>query len=219
MKNTKKNACLTGMLLSVLMSSGIVADDDTSTPAIDILVIAPDLPGSITTSVIDGNALHSVSGRNAVNMASGDSNSQVNAAALAIDSDGLANASVLTRQYQNVNASTLPDLSISDIGDNAFANSSGAISINQTSGIGNTQANGMAIGVGLQVNVMSESMLSSTTAGVGLATSETDTGTRSVTISDSAFTGARGLVQVNQSAGSGNSTANNFALQIELGTK
>lgn len=219
MKNNIKNACLTGMVLSMFLPAGLIADDDLTAPAINIIHITPDLPGSIIASVIDGNALHNVSGRNAVNMASGDSNSQVNAAAIAIDIDGIANANINIRQYQNVNASSLPNLSTSDIGDNAFANSSGAISINQTSGIGNTQANGLAIGIGQQVNVMSESMLSSTTAGVGLSTSETDTGTRSVTISDSAFTGARGLVQLNQSAGSGNSTANNFALQFELGTK
>lgn len=178
-----------------------------------------DLPSSVTRSVIDGNTLSGTRGRNAVNMAAGDTNAQVNAASLAFDSAGIANATVSLRQNLNFNTSGPADLSISDISGNAFSNSIGAISINQTSGAGNAQANGMAIGIGQQVNVMSESMLSSTTAGVGLSASDTDTGTRSATISDSAFTGSRGLVQVNQSAGSGNSTANNFALQFDLGTK
>lgn len=218
MKNNK-NTYRLALFLSMFIPAALFADDARPDLPMSIINSIPELPASISNSVIDSNVLNGVSGRNAVNMASGDSNNQVNAAALAIDSNGLANANVLTRQYQNTSASTLPNLSTSDIGDNAFANSSGAISINQTSGIGNTQANGIAIGIGQQVNVMSESMLSNTTAEVGLSTSETDTGTRSATISDSAFSGARGLVQVNQSAGSGNSTANNFALQFELGTK
>ena len=109
--------------------------------------------------------------------------------------------------------------SISGIGGHAFTNSIGALSINQTSGTGNAQVNGMAIGIGLDVNVMSESMLSNMSTGAGLAAREPDEGIRSATIADSAFNGSRGLVQVNQSAGSGNSTANNFVLQLDLGAK
>jgi hypothetical protein len=38
-----------------------------------------------------------------------------------------------------------------------------------------------------------------------------------VAIDNTAFDGARGLIQVNQSAGSGNATANSFALRVETG--
>lgn len=180
--------------------------------------VIPDMPASISSSVIDGNVLSGARGRNAVNIAAGDANAQINAAAIALTPNGTASAGVITQQQNNRNASGVNGISVSNISGNAFQNNVGALSINQTSGVGNTQANAMLIGVGLEVNVMTESMLSDTTTGAGLAASEPDTGTRNATISDGAFSGSRGLVQVNQSAGSGNSTANSFVLQIELGT-
>lgn len=177
------------------------------------------LPYAINSSMIDGHALSGSRGRNVVNMAAGDANAQQNAAAIALSPNGNASIGLFTQQNLHQNSSTSPGMSISGIGGNAFTNTMGALSINQTSGTGNAQVNGMAIGIGLDVDVMSENMLSNMSTGAGLAAREPDDGTRSATIADSAFTGSRGLVQVNQSAGSGNSTANNFVLQIELGTK
>lgn len=177
------------------------------------------LPYAINSSMIEGHALSGSRGRNVVNMAAGDANAQQNAAAIALSPNGNASIGLFTQQNLHQNSSTSPGLSVSGIGGNAFTNTMGALSINQTSGTGNAQVNGMAIGIGLDVDVMSENMLSNMSTGAGLAAREPDDGTRSATIADSAFTGSRGLVQVNQSAGSGNSTANNFVLQIELGTK
>lgn len=177
------------------------------------------LPYAINNSMIDGHVLSGARGRNVVNMAAGDANAQQNAAAIALSPNGLASVGLFNQQNLHQNSSTVPGLSVSGIGGNAFTNTVGALSINQTSGTGNAQLNGMAIGIGLDVDVMSENMLSNMSTGAGLAAREPDEGTRSATIADSAFTGSRGLVQVNQSAGSGNSTANNFVLQLELGTK
>ena len=177
------------------------------------------LPYAINNSLIDGNALSGARGRNVVNIAAGEANAQQNAAAIALNPNGVANVGLFTQQNLNQNSSTVPGLSVSGIGGNAFTNTVGALSINQTSGSGNAQVNGMAIGIGLDVNVMSENMLSNMSTGAGLAAREPDGGTRSATIADSAFTGSRGLVQVNQSAGSGNSTANHFVLEFDLGTK
>ena len=177
------------------------------------------LPYAINNSIIDGNALSGARGRNVVNMAAGEANAQQNAAAIALNPNGVANVGLFSQQNLHQNSSMVPGLSVSGIGGNAFTNTVGALSINQTSGSGNAQVNGMAIGIGLDVNVMSESMLSNMSTGAGLAAHEPDGGTRSATIADSAFTGSRGLVQVNQSAGSGNSTANHFVLEFDLGTK
>ncbi|EEF81056.1 Fap amyloid fibril minor component [Methylophaga thiooxydans] len=177
------------------------------------------LPYAINNSMIDGHALSGTRGRNVVNMAAGDANAQQNAAAIALNPNGVASIGLFTQQNLHQNSSTPSGLSISGIGGHAFTNSIGALSINQTSGTGNAQVNGMAIGIGLDVNVMSESMLSNMSTGAGLAAREPDEGIRSATIADSAFNGSRGLVQVNQSAGSGNSTANNFVLQLDLGAK
>jgi hypothetical protein len=179
-----------------------------------------ELPGYVTQSVIDGDALSHTRGRFAVNMAAGDSNAQVNAGALAIDpSGGSAVANVISHQSVGQNSITAPDLSIAIIGDRAFTNSVGAISVNQTSGVGNTQANGMAIALGVEVEAVSESLLSATASGVGLNSVDSNSGDKAATISNTAFQGSHGLVQINQSAGSGNSTANNFAFQLQLGVK
>ncbi|HQR59960.1 MAG TPA: hypothetical protein PLH03_01185 [Methylophilaceae bacterium] len=178
------------------------------------------LPGYINRSVIDANALSDVRGRFAVNMAAGDSNAQVNAGALAINPDGgLAAAQVMSHQAVGSIRATAPNLSFAIIGDHAFANSVGAISVNQTSGVGNTQANGMAFAVGFEVESVSESKLAATASGIGLEGSGSSTGVKTASISDTAFEGSRGLIQINQSAGSGNSTANNFAFQLQLGAK
>lgn len=183
-------------------------------------VAGPELPAYVTRSVIDGNALSNVRGRFAVNLAAGDSNAQTNAGAMAIGLDGgTAAALVGAHQATGWSRATAPDLSIAVIGGHAFANSSGAVSVNQTSGAGNTQANGMAVAVGFDVEAASESVLAATASGVGLAGPARGANMKAVSISDSAFRGSRGLVQINQSAGSGNSTANNFAFQLQLGTK
>lgn len=195
------------LLIASLIPTSIVMADNS----------LPDVPMSISSSIIDGNALSGSRGRNVVNIAAGDANAQMNAAAIALNPNGVASASVLTQQNLHANSGNPNGISMSGIAGNAFSNSVGALSINQTSGVSNAQINGVVIGIGLDVNVMSESMLSNTTTGAGLAAPELDGGTRSATISDSAFSGSRGLVQVNQSAGSGNSTANNFVLQVELG--
>jgi hypothetical protein len=178
----------------------------------------PDVPAYVTQSVIDANSLSDVRGRLAVNMAAGDSNTQANAAAVAWGADGPAIGLIVGTQATNSWQATLPDVSTALIGSRVFANSSGLISVNQVSGVGNSQVNGAAIAVGFE-EVVAESVLSAATSNAGLSGTGTNKGYQAASISDSAFDGARGLVQVNQSAGSGNSTANNFALEVQLGAK
>jgi len=195
--------------IPVLLSSGLAIAQD---PLADI-------PGYVTQSVIDSDVLSHVRGRFAVNMVAGDSNVQANAAAVALGTQGgLTIGLVSGTQVTDPRQATLPDLAIASIGERAFANSSGLISVNQTSGVGNAQANGAAFAMGFE-EVVAESVLSATTSNAV----PTDTGAnkshQAASIDDTAFEGVRGLVQVNQSAGSGNSTANNFALQVQLSAK
>lgn len=181
------------------------------------IVIAP----GVANSVIGGNALSNIRGRFAVNMAAGDSNAQTNSAALAI---GLSESTVgaFAGSIQQVDARqvAVPGIATAIIADHAFSNAVGLVSINQTSGAGNAQANSAAFGLGFEVGVVAESVLAATASGVAPAGSPGGSvRLRGVSISDTAFEGARGLFQVNQSAGSGNSTANNFALRVETGAK
>ncbi|MDP3745079.1 MAG: hypothetical protein Q8Q76_12190 [Methylotenera sp.] len=193
---------------AVLHSSLVMAQDP-----------LPDLPGYVTQSVIDSNVLSHVRGRFAVNMAAGDSNVQANAAAVALDAQGGSAIGLVGGiQVTDPRQGNLPDLATAVIGGNVFANSSGLISVNQTSGVGNAQANGAAFAMGFE-EVVAESVLSAATSNAVPTGAGAGKSHQAVSINDSAFDGAHGLVQVNQSAGSGNSTANNFALQVQLGAK
>lgn len=205
------SAVLVSTLMAVpamLSANAALAQDD-----------LPDMPGYITKSIIDSNVLSGVRGRFAVNMAAGDSNAQANAAAVALGTQGGSAVGLVSgTQVIDLRQAGLPDVSVALIGNHVFAHSSGMISVNQTSGVGNAQANGAALALGFE-EVVAESVLSSTTSGAVPIGAGAGKGHQAVSIHDTAFDGARGLVQVNQSAGSGNSTANNFALQVQLGAK
>ena len=174
-----------------------------------------DLPSYTTKSVIDGAALSNVHGRVTVNMAAGDSNRQINSAALAMNQDG-GLATAVTTSHQTINSSvTTPSIiSTALIDDNAFASSVGAISINQTSGTLNSQANGLVFAMGSGVESVSENELSETNSGTGLTDFNLTTGTKKATIANTAFVESSGLIQINQSAGSKNKTTNNFTFQV-----
>lgn len=202
-------------LKSTLMTTSLILQSS--------LVVAqeplPDLPSYVTQSVIDSNVLSHVRGRFAVNMTAGDSNVQTNAAAVALGvQGGLAIGLVGGVQATSARQANLPDIATAAIGSHAFANSSGLISVNQSSGVGNAQANGAAFAMGFE-EVVAESILSATTSNAVPTGAGAGKGHQAVSIDDTAFNGVHGLVQVNQSAGSGNSTANNFALQVQLGAK
>lgn len=182
---------------------------------------AQSLLPSIATSAIESNALASVQGRAAVNIVAGDSNAQANNAALAAGL-GVTSVHAYTGILQKMDLRQADALGVAHavIGDQAFTNAAGLVSVNQASGVSNAQANTVAIGLGFEAAVVAESRLAVTTSGA--ASIDLDPARvriRGASISDTAFTGARGLVQVNQSAGSGNSTANVFALKANVGVK
>ncbi|HET8609854.1 MAG TPA: hypothetical protein VFM11_08950 [Burkholderiales bacterium] len=178
---------------------------------------APQIPASVTQSVIGPYALSGVRGRAAVNEAAGDSNAQSSAAALVVGT-GLSSATVSAMQNTVGAAGNQPGAMSASIGDHAFANASGLVSINQTSGVANAQANSATLGVGSGVEIVTDSVLAATASNAGPAgDGTTKTSRQAVSIADTAFDGARGLVQVNQSAGSGNATANTFALRVQPG--
>jgi hypothetical protein len=177
---------------------------------------APQMPTYATHSVIGPYTLSGVRGRAAVNEAAGDSNAQSSAAAL-VTAAGLSSATV--NEVQNTAALIdQPAVASARIGGYAFANAAGLLSINQASGVANAQANRATLGVGSGAEVVTDSVLAAATSNAGPAGGgTTQTRRQAVSIADTAFDGARGLVQVNQSAGSGNATANTFALRVQSG--
>ena len=176
-------------------------------------------PGYTTLSVVDNNALSDARGVIGVNLAAGDFNVQLNATAISLsNARGKGIAGINSFQSVGANQGVAPDVALINIHGNAFANARGLIRINQASGIANAQANGIAIAYGINAEVLAENELAQTvsTVGLRLTTESGRKGVRSISIDDTAFRGARGIIQVNQSAGSGNATANSFALRFQI---
>lgn len=171
--------------------------------------------GAGDLSLIDGAALSGVKGMVGVNMAAGSDNAQLNARAISIGvGGGQAVAGVNAGQHVVLPASPAVYGGRAVIGGGAFAHSSGAISVNQASGAANAQANVISIGIAAQA--VSDAALAQSVTVPAHALQKAQ-GARTAIVSLTAFEGARGIVQVNQSAGIGNVTANSFVLQIELG--
>ena len=164
---------------------------------------------------IDGNAFGFAQGNLQLNLAAGDGNEQANAASLAVGRN--ANATTSIRQVGSGVTGSVGQYTAT-IGGNAFGYASGLISVNEASGANNLQANSIAIGIGSGAEALSSNNLSQVTGGGG----QTPTGTSSndhVAIGGNAFAHANGLVQINQTAGTGNASANRFALELNLGGK
>lgn len=126
------------------------------------------LPSAINSSIIDGHVLSGARGRNVVNMAAGDANAQQNAAAIALSPNGVANVDLNTKQNLHQNSRPVPGISVSGIAGNAFTNSIGALSINQTSGTAMPKSMVWQSASGRMSMSCRESMLSNMSTGAGL---------------------------------------------------
>ena len=171
-------------------------------------------------TVMQGDTLMNVSGAVGVNMASGDSNQQSNSGAIALGSSN-AHAQNLIMQKSSIADGFTPDKASTTIQGQAFSNATGWMAVNQAAGRGNAQINGMAIAVGAAGRTLTDNNLSQILSGQQVLTvDQADTGDsqRLVEIDSTAFSGARGIMQVNQSAGTGNATSNSFELRIGVGT-
>ena len=110
----------------------------------------------------------------------------------------------------------------------AFSGSQGVLSVNQIAGSGNAQANLFMVGQGPQGVVAAGVHGISGIDDAALADVAGDANTtegavvpswrREAVIADDAFRGSQGVVQVNQTAGVGNSSTNAIVLQLPGGT-
>ena len=161
-----------------------------------------------TALVEPGAGAHSA-GHVALNVAAGVGNVQLNQAALA--PTGTAGATLEQAASGGAAGASLRSI----VGAGAFAGSSGLLAVNEASGAANLQSNIALFGAHTHVGIASDGQLATAlprpAPGAGPAPS---TVSRIVSIDPGAFHGATGLVQVNQTAGSGNSTGNAFMLQL-----
>ena len=144
-----------------------------------------------------------------VNQAAGDQQQQVNSRAIAIGTQGLAS----TRISQKLNTAADPSLNAkAAIQGNSFSNGSGVLGVNQSSGANNQMINA----VRAQPQGIDDSALSQQNVALlpGSGTVLPVSGSRQVVTSDQAFTGSRGVVQLNQSAGVGNRMANTLNVRV-----
>lgn len=179
------------------------------------------LPGYIDQSVIRDSVMVGASGAIAVNQAAGDMNQQANAAAVAYNPQGVATVQTGILQGSRNIRGSLPDVAATRIDGRAFANTSGVLAVNQASGFANSQANSTAIAMGIKGEVIADSVLAETFPdAAGLVKAGRDQPSiREVSVSETAFQNAQGVVQLNQTAGSGNNSANNFALRLSVEPK
>jgi hypothetical protein len=103
---------------------------------------------------------------------------------------------------------------------NAFSSTSGAVMLNQSAGAGNLQRNSVQLGTAaLGVETVTDGVLSATAPkNGGRGQSIGVESVREASISSDAFKNASGIVQINQTAGAGNATANSFVLRPPAGT-
>lgn len=104
----------------------------------------------------------------------------------------------------------------SSIGGNSFSNGNGALGVNQSAGANNQMINAMRISVSAAPQSIDDSALSQQNVALLPSSGATGTsqGSRQVVTSDQAFTGSRGVIQVNQSAGVGNRMANTLSIRV-----
>lgn len=148
-----------------------------------------------------------------INQAAGDQQQLSNNVAIAVGHNAQANVAV-TQKISGAPADRSLNANAAIQG-NSFTNGNGALSVNQSAGAQNQMINAVRISVNAGPQSIDDSVMSQ--QNVALATDSgltPTTGSRQVVTSDQAFTGSRGVVQVNQSAGVGNRVANTLNLRL-----
>lgn len=148
-----------------------------------------------------------------LNQAAGDQQQLSNNVAITMGHNAQANINV-TQKISGAPADRSLNAKASIQG-NSFSNGNGVLSVNQSAGAQNQMINAVRISVNAGPQSIDDSVMSQ--QNVALATDSgvtSTTGSRQVVTSDQAFTGSRGVVQVNQSAGVGNRVANTLNLRL-----
>lgn len=168
------------------------------------------------TATVAPDAARGVTGALTVNETAGVDNAQANQ--LTIANGGAAGN--LNLNAQHASGAAVVTTARASIGMQAFSNASGAVMVNQSAGAGNIQSNSAQLGTAaIGVETVTDAVLSAAAATNGGRGRPAEAqGIREASIGNAAFANASGLVQVNQTAGAGNVTANTFVLRPPAGT-
>ncbi|MDB5982210.1 MAG: autotransporter adhesin [Pseudomonas sp.] len=193
---------MTRSLLVLAMFCSCAALADSGSPVVDQAVI--------------NSSGQNYQGNFSVNQAAGDQQQQINGRAIAIGTQAQA-----TGQYrQNIDTRADPARDArSAIEGTAFSNGNGILGVNQSSGANNQQINAVRLGINCNSaspQSIDDSVLSQQNVALlqGSGTAGHTPGNRQVATSDQAFTGSRGVVQLNQSAGVGNQSVNALSVRV-----
>lgn len=173
--------------------------------------------GGIHNTVLGGSALSRISGVSTTNMSAGDGNVQSNIGSVALGSS--ANAASALQQQSWIGERLSSQQENVQIKDRAYRGAEGWLSINQAAGQGNVQSNSFNVALGISVSSLSDASLQRVLAeqqGLSGTDDQQSSTRRSIEIERSAFVDAQGVVQVNQSAGTGNATSNSFGMSMSL---
>lgn len=169
----------------------------------------------LTSARIEGHAFARAGGAIAVNQAAGDANLQSNLRAVAVG--GRAQATVHALQAQDDRYDS-PAQAQALIGGRAFAGAGGLVAINQASGSGNAETNAVAITLAGPGTRGAQGAHTSGIAPAGVPRAAAGARTavvRRAAVTADAFRGFEGALQLNQIAGSGNTTLNQMALSVQ----
>jgi hypothetical protein len=204
----RRATVLTSLAALAMLSTGVSAGDDDYAAML----------GYLTSSRLDGHVLQGADGSVAVNLAAGDLNSQANLRAFATGPD--AQAWIDARQRTLGNQANAPTHAQATIAGDVLAGAHGLVSINQASGTANTQLNAVAAALASQGirettdGSLSAAVSASAEVQPGAGAGVPSEGTRSVSVAAGAMQGFRGVLQLNQTAGSGNATGNVLSLSV-----
>ena len=172
---------------------------------------------SSTTAWADDSAVINNSGKNyngnfSINQSAGIQQQPANNRAITLGGQAT------TVNIQNLNGKVDPSLNAkAAIAGTSFTNGNGMLGINQTAGANNQSINAVRVSINPGPQSIDDSVLlqqNTTTLATDSGFTPT-TGSRQVVTSDQAFTGSRGVIQVNQSAGVGNRVANTLGITIK----
>lgn len=179
--------------------------------------LSQEFDGLRNSTVLGGNALSHIHGVSATNMAAGSNNLQSNSGVIALGQQASAGQWISQRVHlENRGVKSINDVVIED---RAYRQAEGWLSINQAAGLGNVQSNTFSVALGIAASDLSDASLQQVQASnQGLSgTEESNSGnSRRVEIDASTFVDARGVIQVSQSAGTGNATRNSFRMNMTL---
>lgn len=182
---------------------------------------APLVRTAIDSTRIEDGAGRELGGRVAINIAAGHGNAQANLAAIAVGAASESRASAT--QAVGVDSAVRRNAH-AEIGGDAFTGGHGLASINQAAGNANAQLNLLVVASGgnggaTALQTVDLPALADVTAGdpAAAAAPESSTPLREARIGDAALRSPQGVLQLNQTAGVGNASANAIVLRIPGG--